>query len=730
MLRFPLIRPWHLAFVLVCLTSCQVANLAQLNSPLDTKASAYAGSAVFVKFSLPAGLGSNPTSGTTAVLGDSSILVGVPSDTVKTSLVASFQASVGAVVQVGGVTQTAGVTAHDFSNPVTYQVVGSDGSSHNYTVSVVFGTVGGHGGALAWTAKSVAGPASWKSVAISNEGQYRIAADNHFVYTSNSYGQSWQCLDYGPNQNQIKVAISSDGQHMAAVSYNGPFLFSSDAGTSWSQNSNLNGLSWTDVALSADGSTLVASTDHQANSTSATGQIYYTDWTHWYYLKAPVKPWSHVSVDSNGTHFIATSSQLGVDGGLYTLTPYNGTFALQASAGTREWTALMQNAANAVAAANNGALYNSADNGLTWVAQNSFGSRAWQSVWISSDGQGMAGASNGTVYYSTDGGTTVSPWVVSANFPGPTAMALTNLNAMIVVAIDNGPLLNGQYFNQPVSTAPVSGGRNWSSVAGDAKGTTLLAAQWAGVYLSTDAGQTWSFQSALPYQPDRGVDSIKVAVSADGTHFAANLLDGLWVSRNSGSSWARVKEETYGPVAMSRDGTIVYATTSTGLQKSTNGGTSWTSPLAAVDQVVMSADGSRVLVALNGALSLSRDSGSTWSTVSAVGTSGFWAGLAMSADGSKIVTVQNSAPNVWVSVDGGTTWVDSQPTSGLIGLSAALSGDGARWLVNGNYYSGNSGQTWTSDLNLPFGNFYGSWINQTGSLSVIAADAGYLYLGR
>lgn len=41
-----------------------------------------------------------------------------------------------AIVEVGGVKQTSGVTAQDFSNPVVYSVTGTDGATRYYTVSV------------------------------------------------------------------------------------------------------------------------------------------------------------------------------------------------------------------------------------------------------------------------------------------------------------------------------------------------------------------------------------------------------------------------------------------------------------------------------------------------------------------------------------------------------------------------------------------------------------------
>lgn len=55
----------------------------------------------------------------------------------STSMVAAF-ATTGASVSVGGVTQTSGVTSNDFTNPVTYRVTAANGSTQDYTVTVLF----------------------------------------------------------------------------------------------------------------------------------------------------------------------------------------------------------------------------------------------------------------------------------------------------------------------------------------------------------------------------------------------------------------------------------------------------------------------------------------------------------------------------------------------------------------------------------------------------------------
>lgn len=72
----------------------------------------------------------------TGVIKDSEITVEVPSGTEITSLVANFRTN-GESVRIANTPQASGSTANDFSKPVIYTIVAQDGTTKNYTVSVV-----------------------------------------------------------------------------------------------------------------------------------------------------------------------------------------------------------------------------------------------------------------------------------------------------------------------------------------------------------------------------------------------------------------------------------------------------------------------------------------------------------------------------------------------------------------------------------------------------------------
>ena len=72
----------------------------------------------------------------TGVISGSNITVKVPKATDFSSLVATFEASIDAIVKVGGKVQVSGTTSNDFTKPVTYTVISEAGVSKEYNVLV------------------------------------------------------------------------------------------------------------------------------------------------------------------------------------------------------------------------------------------------------------------------------------------------------------------------------------------------------------------------------------------------------------------------------------------------------------------------------------------------------------------------------------------------------------------------------------------------------------------
>lgn len=154
------------------------------------------------------------------------------------------------------------------------------------------------------------------------------------------------------------VALASNGtKAFAAPSTNGVrnFYISNDGGASWGQYTQ--GNSHSGAAMSADGSTIIATNAGIPIDISRDGG---TTWT----TTETARAWNAPDVSANGVHMIAPVS--------------------------------------------NGQLFVSHDNGVSWTAQGPV--KAWISATISDDGTRMAAATlNEQIYRSEDGGTT---WTV------------------------------------------------------------------------------------------------------------------------------------------------------------------------------------------------------------------------------------------------------------------------------------------------------------------------------
>jgi hypothetical protein len=88
--------------------------------------------AEILTYSLPGQSGSASINSGTGTVG-----ISVPSGTGVTSLIATFTLSSGASARVGAINQVSGVTANNFSNPVTYTVTAADGTAtRNWVITV------------------------------------------------------------------------------------------------------------------------------------------------------------------------------------------------------------------------------------------------------------------------------------------------------------------------------------------------------------------------------------------------------------------------------------------------------------------------------------------------------------------------------------------------------------------------------------------------------------------
>jgi hypothetical protein len=245
----------------------------------------------------------------------------------------------------------------------------------------------------------------------------------------------------------------------------------------------------------------------------------------------------------------------------------------------------------------------------------------------------------------------------------------------------------------------------WRAVASSYDGSKLvIAASGNPIYYSGDGGYSWAASNA----PAVNVQWTSLASSTDGNKMVATAyLNGVYVSSNAGASWTKTNLPAagYRAVASSADGNKLVVSTDVGgvIYTSTNAGSTWTSHAIAnsgdILNVVSSADGNTLFVQeFFGFIYQSNDSGATWAVTGAPGL--FWAGLAASADGIRLVAVGANGGAIYTSEDGGATWGNKSFSNSISFSSVASSADGTRLVgtaVGGQIWvSSNSGVSWTA----------------------------------
>jgi len=211
------------------------------------------------------------------------------------------------------------------------------------------------------------------------------------------------------------------------------------------------------------------------------------------------------------------------------------------------------------------------------------------------------------------------------------------------------------YRNSYVNVLPAGGG-SYSQVAASADGLCLYAVSssgFTGVYASYDGGRTWS-QVGANYVS--GYTS-SVACSANGKIIYAEPAAGgtVQVSSDGGVTWANTSYSATGTFisctadgskaftsnyACSGNGTYLARLASGAISISSNGGSTFNpiavAPAASLSCLAASSDCTRLVAGVsNGLLYASANGGASWTTLTT--TNQAWAGLCMSADGSKII---------------------------------------------------------------------------------------------
>ena len=279
----------------------------------------------------------------------------------------------------------------------------------------------------------------WFSVASSADGTKLAAVEQQSgdIWISKDSGATWVNKTKGTSaagRAWSTIAMSDDGSKLVAVEMGpvenatgGDIWTSADGGKTWNDqttstgsNASANGLAWTPVASSADGSKLVAAEATNGDIwTSSDSGLIWADETQ--SGAAHGHGWRAIASSSDGTKLAAVVLHPllpGFGGDIWTSTDSGATWVDRTPSGSMHdltWQSIASSADGTILAAvesgttgNGGDLWTSTDGGKTWVDQTSSGSAhdlLWSGVAISSDGSrlvavgsGSSGANSGDIW--------------------------------------------------------------------------------------------------------------------------------------------------------------------------------------------------------------------------------------------------------------------------------------------------------------------------------------------
>jgi hypothetical protein len=257
---------------------------------------------------------------------------------------------------------------------------------------------------VTWVERTSAGSRNWYSIASSADGT-RLAAGTYsggYIYISTDSGATWLEINESNgliNNYWSSIAMSSDGMKLVAgPAWGGKIYLSSNGGITWTHT---NGIGcegsnfWWFFSSSSDGVKLIAgpTSDHYFCISTNEG----ISWTK--IINAGARGWNSVALSGNGSKLVA-----GVwDGFLYTSDDSGATWTERTSAGIHNWDVASSSDGTKLAAIDEGSgyVYTSEDSGATWTEQTSLGARNWRGVNISQDGSKFfATVSGGYIYTS------------------------------------------------------------------------------------------------------------------------------------------------------------------------------------------------------------------------------------------------------------------------------------------------------------------------------------------
>lgn len=305
---------------------------------------------------------------------------------------------------------------------------------------------------------------------------WRVVANSSIPGTGSTTSRSWYSVD-----------MSNDGQTIIAGVY-GTYMYRSiDGGNTFSEiNSYGTGLTW-NVACSADGTKMVASTVNASGSTYL-GPLYIStnSGATWSTISsAGSKYWNGVSISDNGSVILGVVYK----GYPFISTDSGATWVQRGNYGYYHGGDCSSDCSKMLVIPSGSYVTVSTNTGLNWSQKTALSTKTWYIKSVSSDGSKMVTGSTShpsypvtVLYISTDYG---ANWTSRAPVAGGEwiAGAYSKDGSLVVVASYNGYLYSSTDDGVTWTEQTSAGARKWRSLAVNNDGKIVAVVENGDIYI-------------------------------------------------------------------------------------------------------------------------------------------------------------------------------------------------------------------------------------------------------